>query len=47
MDEHEHTELYAILRELLRALTLLRELTHILESTARRLTELERKESEP
>ena len=40
-------ELAAIFKELARALTLLRELTRILESAARKLTELEnRKDNE-
>ena len=43
MDESQRqSELVAIFRDLARALTMLRELTRILESAARKLTELEK-----
>ncbi len=47
MDEsNRQAELTAIFRELARALTLVRELTRLLESAARKLTELEKGASE-
>lgn len=47
MNESERqAELAAIFKELLRALTLVRELANLLESAARKLTELEKGASE-
>ena len=43
MAEPPQAELAAIFKELARALTLLRELTRILEDAARKLTDLEKK----
>ncbi len=46
MDESQRqAELIAIFRELARVLTLLREATRIVESAARKLTELEKEQS--
>ena len=41
-DSQRQAELMALFKELARALTMLRELTRILESAARKLTELEK-----
>ncbi len=46
MDESKQAELTAIFRELARVLTLLREVTRIVEDAARRLTELEKQKGQ-
>ena len=41
-DPPTQAELFAVLRDLLRALTLLRELTNLLEAAARKLAQVEK-----